>query len=203
MPKPVNIDWSKQPIGKISDADLAEKIGVSQRTVSRYRNRLGITSFRQSSKTKSEAESRAEARAIDWDAQPLGEVPDRQLARKLGVGYAVVRGRRTERKIPICKTVRHMKRKGIDWDSQPLGKKGDQEIADGLGCSSVSVCTARKRRGIPAFKSYTDWDQEPLGKVTDKLLAIMLDVNIASVRSARESRGIRELRTKPKTQWVD
>jgi hypothetical protein len=37
---------------------------------------------------------------IDWDAQPLGEVPDRVLAERLGVSINTVWRRRNQRGIP-------------------------------------------------------------------------------------------------------
>ena len=41
MPKQA-VDWTKQPLGLVPDADLAERLGVSVHTVRRQRQRRGI-----------------------------------------------------------------------------------------------------------------------------------------------------------------
>ena len=43
---------------------------------------------------------RGPSRGIDWDAQPLGVVPDRELARTLDVNTSSVRSARIRRGIP-------------------------------------------------------------------------------------------------------
>jgi len=39
---------------------------------------------------------------VDWDEQPLGEVPDVEIARRLGVHYSSVQAQRRKRGIPAC-----------------------------------------------------------------------------------------------------
>ena len=81
---------------------------------------------------------------IDWDAQPLGELRDEELAEKLGVGLTTVAIQRRARSIPPL-------RDRIDWDAEPLGKVVDRELAEKHGVTRSAVQTQRKRRGIPAF----------------------------------------------------
>jgi len=92
---------------------------------------------------------------INWDEQPLGKLPDIELAKNLGVsGVAVGRARR-RRNIPAfnskggaCRP--QGQRAGVDWDKQPLGKEMDIDIATRLGVDRSSVRSARKARGIEA-----------------------------------------------------
>jgi hypothetical protein len=85
---------------------------------------------------------------IDWSAQPLGRVPDAELARQLGVVPSVVRGARARRRIGRAPpSGPHV---GVRWDEQPLGKMTDGELARRLGVNATSVRAARLRRRIPA-----------------------------------------------------
>lgn len=84
---------------------------------------------------------------IDWDAQPLGQLPDMQLARRLGVSHQAVWIQRTRRRIPVF-----VRGTAIDWDAQPLGQMPDGALAAQLGCSFTAVYNARLRRKIPCMK---------------------------------------------------
>jgi hypothetical protein len=58
-----------------------------------------------------------------WDAQPLGQMPDDDLAVKLGYSRARVHQARQERGIPP-----HGRHQAIDWSTIPLGTATDVEI---------------------------------------------------------------------------
>jgi len=90
----MRIDWSKQPLGKVPDTDIARKLEISSVTVGRERNKRGILAFR-----PGPGQRRCGRRAgINWDNQPLlGKVPDSELAKELGVHAATVRGARVLR----------------------------------------------------------------------------------------------------------
>lgn len=93
------IDWTVLPIGKITDAALAAQIGVTTSAVTHARRRLGIPGLR----VVKDAERLAGPGKgeIDWSAQPLGELPDLELARRLGTHRARVRLARIRRGIPL------------------------------------------------------------------------------------------------------
>lgn len=82
---------------------------------------------------------------VDWDSQPLGELPDVRLAAHLGVSQSAVCAARRSRGIPRYNPP-------IDWDRVPLGERPDREQAQLLGCSAQSVAVERRRRGIPRYK---------------------------------------------------
>lgn len=84
------IDWSTQPLGKVSDRALAKTLGLGQLVVRRARRKLGIAACLGSTSRK----------GILWDEQPLGRVRDVVLARELGVTPSTVTAARNRRGIP-------------------------------------------------------------------------------------------------------
>ena len=121
---------------------------------------------------------------IDWDAQPLGKIPDDELANELGVSLKDVIKARKERAISAVYVPRHK----INWSEQPLGKELDSIIAQRLGVDVKIVSKARNDLKIP--RRTIDWDEQPLGKVSDRELADKLGVDRSSVSRARRVRGI-------------
>ena len=92
--------------------------------------------------------------AIEWSALPLGQVSDRELARRLGVPHDRVRTARTSLGIPAFGKYA-AKAPLIDWDAQPLGKIPDESLARLLGVSQPTVTRHRIKRGIlPAACAY-------------------------------------------------
>lgn len=88
-------------------------------------------------------------KGIDWDAQPLGEKPDQEIADLLGCSRAAVSTARRKRGVPRCPA---QGRKGRAWDEIPLGEKPDPVIAKELGCTRAAVAWARKARGIKSYR---------------------------------------------------
>jgi hypothetical protein len=136
---------------------------------------------------------------IDWNAQPLGQLFDSDLARTLGVCTATVARERNQRSIPPWVKTRAV----MFWDAQPLGKIADTVLARKLGMATSTVQRQRDQRGIPplfpiaarAFHSHgksaqVDWDSQPLGKVSDGVIARRLGVAATSVWRARQRRNI-------------
>lgn len=128
-----------------------------------------------------------------WDILPLGDYPDPEIAREVGVTVAAVRAARLCRNIPAYVPPRH-----FNWDSVPLGQAPDREIAEQLGVQRSVVRAARQRRGISAYdgavRSHANrginWDLQPLGVTTDSEIALQLDVSPEAVGRARRRRGI-------------
>lgn len=81
------IDWDKAPLGKVSDSELADILGVSRSTVTNARLLRGISSVKS-------------GQCIDWSKQPLGKMTDGKLAKILCVSPNAVRRARVAREIP-------------------------------------------------------------------------------------------------------
>jgi len=135
---------------------------------------------------------------VDWDAQPLGEVPDAELAKELGVSKSAVLKARQQRGSKGTRPPR--KKSEIDWDAQPLGEVFDSQLARELGVDAKTVQRARNKRGIK--RKYVDWDAQPLGEVSDSELALTLGVDRSSVSNARRNRGIATHRQYKKIDWT-
>ena len=131
---------------------------------------------------------------IDWGAQPLGQVPDSELAKTLGVSKGTVRHYRAQRDIPRC-TTSFQSKTIVDWDTQPLGEVSDAKLARELGVDRSSVAKARRRHGISpsdpsSRKKNIDWAAQPLGEMTDQQLADKLRVHVQTVTKTRNRLGI-------------
>lgn len=89
--------------------------------------------------------------SINWDEQPLGKVPDRELALRLGV---------SENAVKLARWKRGLRNPGsphkhINWDAVPdLGKVPDHEIARRLGVTQPAVQSARRARGIRSARHH-------------------------------------------------
>jgi hypothetical protein len=91
------IPWNELPLGQKPDAEIAREIGCSGPTVSKARKRLGIPAFGVAATRKTGK------KGTDWDEQPLGQMPDAELARRLGVDHTTVTGARRRRGIKAYK----------------------------------------------------------------------------------------------------
>lgn len=213
------IDWTKQPLGEVPDAQLARELGVHRSTVTRARRARRIRGTHEEPR-------------IAWERVPLGEYPDGDIASSLEVPIHRVTQARRKRGVPPWtptgidwdavdwrrgnvalavelgvsrKTVAASRRarrlverntlrrpKGIDWDRQPLGKVPDRELAAELGVTPWAVAQQREKRGLaraPARRPI-DWRKEPLGEVVDSVLAAKLGVSPSTVQRARARLGI-------------
>lgn len=154
--RPKGIDWDSQPLGDLSDTDLANMLGVDRSAVTGARKRRGISRF--------------DPGYVDWDSQPLGVVHDSHIAKKLGVSESAVNAARRRRGIRAVvreNTWEQRRRKGAwkwyDWSCVPLGKKTDEDIAEEIGTTRQVVSRARRSRNIkPYFRNEI---QCPCGKL--------------------------------------
>ncbi len=127
---------------------------------------------------------------IDWDAQPLGNRSDEEIAQTL---------RCTRTAVCAARKRRGISRFGrIDWDNQPLGKKSDVIIARELGVSPPAVAYARNARGIgpfgPAKAERTkgiDWSKIPVGEAPDAEISERFGLREGTVQRERLRRGIK------------
>ena len=141
MTGPKGIDWSKQPLGEISDNALAKKLGVTP---------SAVLSARRTRKIKSHVK-RGSPHEIDWSKQPLGEISDTKIAKTLGVSVGSVRYNRTRLNIAPHSSPYTGKYAGVDWCSQPLGEVPDSVLAQVLGVSRQCVHQVRRAKGIQEF----------------------------------------------------
>ena len=124
----------------------------------------------------------SEALPIDWAIQPLGGMPDAEIARQLSVSRERVRQVRARAGIPPYVEPEP------EWVAE-LGTRRDSEIAADYGVSRTAVESRRRRLGVKRCPSR--WDREPLlGKVPDGVLAEKHGVHHVSVAVARWQRGI-------------
>ena len=139
-------------LGKISDYALAKQLGCQRSTVKKARRARGIPAC---PLAPIGGRPRLD---IDWDAQPLGEKTDMEIADALGVSNTTVRLARVKRSIPACR----VHQLGVDWDKEPLGEESDKLIALMLDVSVSAVARARNERGIPPHRSHRGitWQNE-------------------------------------------
>jgi len=81
-------------LGKVPDADIAERAGVSVRTVASFRSRHQIAGY--SGPRRARGERKRRSSRIDPFAELLGTVPDRVVAEKAGVSLNAVRNYRVK-----------------------------------------------------------------------------------------------------------
>lgn len=144
------INWDAQPLGKVSDAELARRNGVSAAAVFGARKRRGI---------------KIEGR-IDWDSQPLGQISDSELATKLGVSQSAVSQQRAHREIArFGGPGRRPKCDPLTFAKELDGSESDRVIAERHGLNSAQVATAR--RAMKKHPKRIRWDMAPLGTAPD------------------------------------
>lgn len=126
-----------------------------------------------------------------WAEQPLGQVPDQQIALELGCRRQTVIAVRQRLGIPPFDSTRS--NKGIEWDNVGLGLRSDADIAADFGVAQVVVTNARNRRGIAPFTlrcAPVDWVEVPFGTLPDSALAEIYGVSQATVTRHRNQRGV-------------
>ncbi len=84
-------DWDIQPLGRVSDTDIARALGLSPATVRSARMARGIAAC--------PSACFGRKAGVDWDAQPLGIETDAAIARRIGVSEAAARNARVKRGI--------------------------------------------------------------------------------------------------------
>ncbi|MFJ3110254.1 hypothetical protein [Pseudomonas putida] len=201
-------------LGKLSDGEVADRIGVDRSTVMRERKRRGI-----------EAASLPHAKWSTYLISLLGTLPDAEIVnRSNGVlDLAAVRAKRYSLNIvlpPELKMNRNSKEL-TDEAVSLLGKVSDAELARKIGVSRTNVQSHRKRLGIapkarassfdpskvssgpemastvpPVIRVTSKWTRELLallGKIPDQDLVerSLGALSIKGIRKKRYALGIR------------
>lgn len=196
-PSPHAHDWKPRELallGKMSDTEVAGKLGISTGTVAKKRAQLGIPASRLH-------------RVYGWTEELLallGKVTDREMARVSGFSVSAVQRKRSalgirpggrygavvptpalvellhEKSIEVKRrtglsptTIRVLRKKlGIErprrWTPElvaRLGREPDRKIARELGIAETSVHKKRRRHGIPPFQAKRRWTPEELALV--------------------------------------
>lgn len=145
-----SINWAEQPLGKTTDAALAAKLGITTFRVTHARRRLGIPGLRVIKDAERLAgpgkdPGRCE---INWDEQPLGELPDLDIAKLLGTHRSRVRLARIRRGIPLYVAVDAFDRGG-PVDKQLKAARMAQWYGYPVTADPCRYCTeARHRRAL-------------------------------------------------------
>jgi len=170
------VDWDALPLGKVTDAEIVRKHGVTPEAVLKARRARNIDTF-------------AKNRKAFFDAMPLGKKPDKVVAEKFEVTIGQVQRARRARNIPAYGTKPKRNWKNFDWSSIPLGTKPDGDIAKDFDLPYIAVHRARKERGIRPYAE-SRWDSIDLGKLPDREIAKQVGCDPATVTMARKARGI-------------
>jgi hypothetical protein len=187
--------WTPQMLerlGKSSDREIAEELGLSNRTVGKKRQALGI------------------APALVWGEEQvalLGVLPDKAVAEVLGttMGRAAAARRyrgirpameQKTQKVPKeeAKQVRTAKNDLNSGLLAQLGQVADSVIAREAGVHLSTIAKLRKKYGIKATKQRRPWLPEEvalLGKLSDAEVARRTGRNKAGVTLERTNRRIR------------
>ncbi len=200
MKKRAARSWTKKELsllGKVSDAELARRIGVTTTTVRTKRCLRGIPPLRPRDPMKWRAK----------DIALLGKYPDFEVARMLGVYRKAVINKRHELGIPSYARTSEFWHTWTETEIAMLGKMTDRELAERIGIRPMCVTSKRRLLKVPAFnqpqkprrppRRVERWGREELkllGKISDRALADRLGVATGTVRAKRVSLGIAAFR---------
>jgi hypothetical protein len=164
-----SIEWAASEIetlGSVPDLTVAQRKGVSLATVRRKRRELNIDAYvrptKPTAKPSSESSRKGRPNTIEWhqdDLNALLEMPDKTLARRMGISATTVRYKRLERErelgIPSVNRSAGNYVSPDAWTHEQialLGTMPDPEVAKKTGKGLKTVQTARYARGIAQFK---------------------------------------------------
>ena len=182
-----NPDWQSDPeIGKVIDRIIAERHGISQNAVCKYRRDNGIP------RCVVPLDERTSTFAQIIRDPILGKAPDAEIARKYGVCRETVRLARQWLKLPRFKSERPEHR---PWHDDPdIGRLPDRAVAERHGLSTSSIGSYRHRMGIPAAPSQPRlspiWTDPDLGRVVDQVIADRYGDLACRVAQIRKKLGI-------------
>jgi len=167
-------------LGKLTDEDVARKLGYPVPRVRRRRRLLGLPSCNPNHRHWTKEETAL-----------LGARSDREVAQLVNRSVGNVRYKRIELGIPFCNPHYEV------WKPSELallGKLPDEEVARRTEHSLTSVRHARTKRHILSVRrAAPDWQAEEealLGTAPDRELAARLNRTEGAVRLRRVNKGI-------------
>lgn len=95
-------EWAIQQLGKVSDSRIAEKLGVSRKAVSYYREQLGISASFDRTRNKLPPSMGGHNRIVipDWVISKMGTMSDQKLADLFGCNKTQIMRARNKLGIP-------------------------------------------------------------------------------------------------------
>jgi transcriptional regulator with XRE-family HTH domain len=129
-------------LGKLSDHEIARRLGVARTTVSKLRRRLGIAPVR-----KAKPRGRPWLRGV---RAVLGKLSDREVARRTGVHFKTVSEVRRALSIPPAprRATTVADRTWVPDIRHLLGQIPDREVGKRAGRSAAVVGIVRRELGI-------------------------------------------------------
>lgn len=164
------LDAVRDELGRVSDGEIARRLGIARKTVVEYRKRRGIEAFapprRAPETVEAEAPAPGRSSRLDQFRDIVGKLPDREVAERAGVSTENVRMYRQRRGIPAewRPPAESPGRRGrqplppgesrVERALAPVralvGVLPDAEVAVRAGVSRSAVSAFRARQGIPA-----------------------------------------------------
>lgn len=165
-------------LGKVTDVELAKKLGVAKHKISRLRISMNI-------------EALCKTRWRGGVSRKIGVVADKVLASELGVAVSTVKRQRQSRE-------QKHERYGMPPEAEALlGKITDAEMARKYGRSDTTTRSWRVSRGIKAKADRKPWTAKEvklLGTMPDAELARLVSRRCGHVRTKRERLKIEEFK---------
>lgn len=187
-------------LGTMPDTVIAERLDLTPSTVTKYRQSLGIESFRKGGD-------------VEWTPgmlRLLGDVPDGTLAREYGISHSSVKIRRIEEGIyPYGQTA-------MDPDPvlpldviELIGKETDQRLFQVYGVARQKIRLYRALHGIQAapppdrfIHHWTQEDEQLLGTNSDRRVAAQIGVTPMQAMYRRTQLGIPSAGKKSSLRWT-
>lgn len=167
-------------LGKVSDREIAEKLGVPLYVVANHRKFLGIAAI---------------GKAFEWSPDIdafLGTNSDKVIGHQLGLSADAVCKRRNFLNIdPYVK--RASSRIWTPDQDVLLGTEPDNDLATKWGVPTSAVRKRRYQKNIPGYKSVSRWTPQMdalIGTMSDLRLANKLGLSYDVVRLRRIKLGI-------------
>jgi DNA-binding CsgD family transcriptional regulator len=192
-------DWTADKVvllGKISDMEVARRLGIGKGNVATKRRALGIPMA-----------PRKKLHVV-WTAEMLADLG--RMSRKAFAGKYHLARRWVEQKCRELKVTRPRCEKYAVFTpamNALMGKRSDSRLARNFHMSVIQIRRQRLKLGIPSHRSTIEnlpWheaDRQLLGKIPDHVLAKKVGLSQASVSMKRRSLGIAPFR-KPPTKWT-
>lgn len=181
------VEWTNEMIellGEAGDADVAAELGISRHSVAYKRQMLGIPAY---------GATRGRRPNSFWTRRRvalLGTATDKEVAGRLGISPARVRGERRRRGIAPLKP----RAARVVWTPamvRQLGRLSDPRVAAKYGIDEGTVRRERRRRGIPPLKT----DSWKVLRKAELRKLLRLQTNEVVRRTGLNEKTVRKLRS--------
>lgn len=176
------LDAFRDVLGTVPDDVVADRAGVSRRTVANYRARLGIAGYAGKRRRIHRTSS------IDPYVAELGTVPDHVIAAKAGVSTNAVRAYRVRREIPSW---RASKREGTEVEPAPVAAAAPVATATTRASSKAKAAPRAKAspKAVPATSSPPVAGVAWRVRFSDGQVAVVIGTTLADAAACAERAG--------------